>query len=409
VLPLPSRYTDPTDSFVKMVSATAHLPRLDRRPVMRFGLSLLASLALIPTLHSAPPAETTRPVDVVLCLDTSGSMDGLLDSARRRLWAVVNDMAKMEPVPALRVAVYSYGNNGYDAARGWVRKETDLTTDLDEVHKRLHGLRIASANSSELVARVTRDALADLKWSSDRDALRIVFVCGNEPADQDTVVSLKDVAASARARGVIVNTIYCGSANHADAAGWKQFAADAGGKYAIIDQNRAAAEEIASPFDGEITKLGAKLNETYLWYGANGKDGALKQVAGDVAAEQARGGVAADRAATKAGRFYKNAECDLIDRIQTDKNFDLKKVKEEDLPEAMRKLKPEEREAYVKKKAAEREEIQKKVTDLTARRALYVEAERKRQPTPPAERALDEALRGILRDQAGSKGIKAKD
>src|SRR5687767_5379018 len=106
---------------------------------MRNGLSLSAFLALLSPLTAAPPAvEPTKPVDVVLCLDTSGSMNGLLGSARRRLWAVVNDLAKMEPAPALRVAVYSYGNNGYDPARGWVRKETDLTTDLDEVHKRLH-------------------------------------------------------------------------------------------------------------------------------------------------------------------------------------------------------------------------------------------------------------------------------
>ncbi len=378
---------------------------------MRFGLSLSALLASLTPLTAAPPAaEATRPVDVVLCLDTSGSMNGLLDSARRRLWAVVNDMAKLEATPTLRVAVYSYGNNGYDPARGWVRKETDLTTDLDEVHKRLHALTIASANSSELVARVTRDAVADLKWSADANALRLVFVCGNEPAEQDTVVSLKDVAASARARGVIVNTIYCGPATHTDAAGWTEFAAACGGKFASIEQNRAAAEEIATPFDAEIAKLGVKINDTYLWYGANGRDGALKQLAGDQAAAGAAGGAAADRAATKAGRFYKNAEADLIDRVCADKTFDLKKLKNEELPEEMRKLKPEDREAYVKKKAAERAEIQKKVTDLTARRALYVEAERKRQPTPPAEKALDEALREILRDQAkapaASKGPK---
>jgi hypothetical protein len=371
---------------------------------MRFGLSLSALLASLTPLTAAPPAaDATRPVDVVLCLDTSGSMNGLLDSARRRLWAVVNDMAKLEATPTLRVAVYSYGNNSYDPARGWVRKETDLTTDLDEVHKRLHTLTIASANSSELVARVTRDAVADLKWSADANALRLVFVCGNEQADQDTVVSLKDVAASARARGVVVNTIYCGPANHTDAAGWKEFATACDGKFANIEQNRTAAEEIATPFDAEIAKLGVKINDTYLWYGANGRDGALKQLAGDQAA---RGGAAADRAATKAGRFYKNAEADLIDRVCADKTFDLKKLKNEELPEEMRKLKPEDREAYVKKKATEREEIQKKVTDLTTRRALYVEAERKRQPTPPAEKALDEALREILRDQAGSKGPK---
>jgi len=377
---------------------------------MRHALTLSAVLALLSPLAAAPPAgEKTKPVDVVLCLDVSGSMDGLLDSARRRLWVVVNDLAKMEPTPDLRVALYSYGNNAYDPARGWVRKEIDLTTDLDEIHKRLHGLRIASPNSTELVARVTRDALADLKWSADKDALRLVFVCGNEAADQDTEVALKDVAATARAKGVIVNTIYCGPANHLEADGWKQFAAACGGKYANIDQNRTAPEEaIATPFDAELAKFGTKLNDTYLWNGANGKDGAVKQQAADAAASRAAGGAAAERAATKAGRLYKNAETDLIDRMQTDKTFDLKKVKVEDLPEEMKNLKLEEREGYLKKKAAEREEIQKKVTDLTARRALYLEAERKKSAPPPAEKALDEALRGILRDQAGAKGIKVK-
>lgn len=376
---------------------------------MRYGLSLSAFLAFLSPLAAAPPAaEKTKPVDVVLCLDTSGSMDGLLDSARRRLWAVVNELAKMEPAPALRVAVYSYGNNTYAASRGWVRKETDLTTDLDEVHKCLHALRIAPTNSLELVARVTRDALAESKWVADRDALKLVFVCGNEPVDQDTEVQLKDVVATARAKGVIVNTIYCGLANQPEADGWKQFAADCGGKSATIDQNRTAAEEaITTPFDTEITKLGTKLNDTYLWYGANGKDGAVKQLAAD-AASGAVGGAAADRAATKAGRLYKNAETDLIDCMKADKTFDLKKVKIEDLPEVMKKMKPEERETYLKGKAADREEIQKKVTDLTSRRALYLEAERKKSPVPPAEKALDEALRGILRDQAGAKGIKVK-
>src|SRR5688572_10494033 len=101
-------------------------------------ITLAVALALVPAaLVAAPPAAPSKPVDVVLCLDTSGSMDGLLDSAKRKLWAVVNDLAKMEPTPALRVGLYSYGNNTYDARRGWVRPEVPLTTDLDEVYKRI--------------------------------------------------------------------------------------------------------------------------------------------------------------------------------------------------------------------------------------------------------------------------------
>src|SRR5829696_6538653 len=112
--------------------------------------ALAVALALVPAaLVAAPPAAASKPVDVVLCLDTSGSMDGLLDSAKRKLWAVVNDLAKMEPTPALRVALYSYGNNTYDARRGWVRQDVTLTTDLDEVYKRVAALRCAGPGSEE--------------------------------------------------------------------------------------------------------------------------------------------------------------------------------------------------------------------------------------------------------------------
>src|SRR6478735_7714167 len=167
---------------------------------MRFGLSLSA-LVVFPLLSvAAPPAAAPKPVDVVLCLDTSGSMDGLIDSAKRKLWAVVNDLAKMEPAPSLRVGLYSYGNNTYDAMRGWVRREVELTTDLDEVYKHINVLRCAAPGSDEFVARVTRDALAELKWADDKDALRMIFVCGNEPVDQDKEVSLDSVAATAKAK-----------------------------------------------------------------------------------------------------------------------------------------------------------------------------------------------------------------
>jgi len=376
---------------------------------MRVGLVL--AIALVPaSLFAAPPAETAKSVDVVLCLDVSSSMDGLVDSAKRRLWTVVNDLAKVEPTPGLRVALYSYGNNSYNAARGWVRKETDLTTDLDQVYKQLNTLRIASPNSDEYVARVTRDALTELKWSDEKDALRLIFVCGNEPADQDKTVSLESVAVLAKEKGVVINTIYCGAASAPEAAGWSAFASRCGGKYANIDQDKAKAEvAIKTPFDEEIAKLGTKINETYLWYGALGAERRANQLAQDGAAKRVAGDVEVDRSETKASRLYRHAEADLIDRMQFDKDFDLKKLKESDLPEQLKKLKPDEREPYLKKKAAERAEIQKKVADLSAQRALYIEAERKKLPNSPADKALDEALRAILKDQAAAKGMKVKE
>ena len=374
-------------------------------------MRMVLALALVPApLFAAPPAERARAVDVVLCLDTSGSMDGLIDSARRKLWAVVNDLARAEPTPALRVALYSYGNNTYDPARGWVRREVELTADLDEVYKRVHALRTASAGSNELAARVGRDALAELKWANDKDALRLLFICGNEPVDQDREVSLESVAERAKGQGVVVNTIYCGSANHQDAAGWAAFAVRCGGKFANIDQDRSRAEvAIATPFDAEIEKLGQQINNTYCWYGVKGGESKDNQLAQDANAARAAGGVALERSITKAGRLYRLAEADLIDRMQTDKAFDLKKLNEAELPDELKKIKAEDRLAFLKKKADERAEIQKKVSDLSAKRAKYIEDEKQKRPRSAAEKALDEALRGILREQAAAKGLQFKD
>src|SRR5262245_13207221 len=100
----------------------------------------LGGLAALPgpnTLVAAPaPAETVKEIDVVLCLDVSGSMNGLIDSAKTKLWDIVNDLAKIKPSPKLRVGLYSYGHTTYDASKGWVRKEIDLSDDLDEISKK---------------------------------------------------------------------------------------------------------------------------------------------------------------------------------------------------------------------------------------------------------------------------------
>lgn len=371
------------------------------------GVAVAIAFPLALSAAPLPLAEQGKSVDVVLALDTSNSMDGLIDSAKRKLWAIVNDLAKIEPAPTLRVALYSYGNNDYDKNKGWVRKDLDLTTDLDEVYKSLYALRTRGGN--EFVARVSRDAIADLKWAEGNDVLRLLFVCGNESANQDKDVSLSYVAEMAKNKGVIVNTIFCGPANHADAVGYKEFAKTAGGRYANIDQDKAKSVAVLkTPFDEEIQKLGVSINSTYCWYGPKGAAAATNQVAQDANAGKAAGDVATERGITKAGRLYKNAACDLIDRMETEKDFDLKKIKEEDLPEELKKLKAEERMPFLKKKAAERAEIQKKVAELNANRVKFIEEDSKKQPKSEADKAFDEALRAMIKEQAESKGLTFK-
>ncbi len=360
----------------------------------------------------APPPVAkaeSKPIDLVICLDVSGSMDGLINSAKVQLWNVVNELARIKPTPNLRVGLYAYGATRFDPKKGWVNKEVDLTEDLDEVYKALNALK--TGGGEEYVARVTKAALEEQKWSTDKDALKVIFVCGNEPANQDKEVPLDDVAARAKKAGVLVNTIYCKWNHDNEIAGWADFSRLCGGKHVNIDQNRGVQQVVVkTEFDDQIIKLGEELNKTYVAYGKDGKKGAENQVAQDKNAANAPGGAggaqaaAIERGVTKAGGLYRNSTWDLVDRMK-DKDFDITKIKDEDLCEEMKKMTPEERLAYLKKKAAEREELQKKIAELAAKRQKAIDAERAKNPKTDAEKALDEAFKAVIREQAQAKGF----
>ncbi len=364
------------------------------------GLALLGAIPLAQADEKAPTRG--QPIDVVICLDVSNSMDGLIGSAKAKLWDIVNDLAKIKPTPDLRVALYSYGHNSYDRNAGWVRKELDLTTDLDTLYQKLNAL--TTQGGTEYVTRVCRDALQQQPWSKDRKAMKLIFVCGNEPANQDPVVSLKQAADLARETDVVINPIFCGPASHHDANSWKEYATLARGRFASIDQDRGTVA-LATPFDKELVDLGVKLNTTYVAYGRGGAIGVQNQVAQDANAIRAPGAAAPARAISKASGLYRNSTWDLVDRLKEDPKFELKSLKDEELCEEMRKMKPEERQAFLKKKTAEREAIQKQILSLNAKRDQYIREQSKKNPNA-ADKAFDEAIKTALREQAIQKGIK---
>jgi hypothetical protein len=387
------------------------LAALTAAAALAVGVALPLSAADEPKPAAPPPVEKAagKAIDLVICLDVSGSMDGLIDSAKIQLWNVVNELARIKPTPNLRVGLYAYGATRFDAKKGWVNKEVDLTEDLDEVYKALNALR--TGGGEEYVARVTKTAIEEQKWSKDKDALKVIFVCGNEPVNQDKEVPLSDVSAQAKKAGIVVNTIYCKWGHDTEIAGWAEFSEKSAGRHVNIDQNKAGRQVVVkTEFDADIIKFGDELNKTYVVYGKDGKKGAENQAAQDknaANAPTAPGGAnaaALGRAESKAGALYNCATWDLVDKMK-EKDFDITKIKEEDLCDELKKLKPEERLPYLKKKAAEREELQKKIADLSAKRQKKVDEELAKLPKDAAEKALDEAFKSVIRDQAKAAGF----
>lgn len=346
-------------------------------------------------------AADTPLVQIAVLLDTSGSMSGLIEQAKTQLWKLVNEFitAKQDgKTPVVQVALYEYGKSSLRAEENWIRQIQPLTRDLDKVSEELFSL--STNGGDEYCGAVIQRATKDLAWDASPKVYKAIFIAGNEPFNQGPIDSKKSCQ-NAIAKGIIVNTIHCGSESKGIAEHWNQGALLADGKYLVIDQNQAIVH-IEAPQDKEIVKLNEQLNSTYINYGKEAPIAKARQVAqDDNAAAKAESGAQVQRIVSKASANYCNTGWDLVDASKQ-KDFDITKVKEADLPEEMKKMTAEERKAYLEKKIAERTEIQKQVLALNKDREAYVAAQRKESAKTDT---LDTAMTKALRSQAEKKGI----
>ncbi len=364
-------------------------------------LTSLAALAVCAAstnayAESVATDAARRDVDLVIALDVSSSMDGLIESAKQRLWDITNELAQARPIPALRVAILSYGRPSYGQQSGYVRVDLPFTADLDAVNATLFAFQ--TDGGDEYVARAIQTSLDKLQWSQHPDALQVVFVAGNESAEQDPQLTLDGATRAAARRGIVVNAIFCGSDNDADARGWQRVAASTNGLYASIDQSAAAVANVATPFDARLAALNDELNSTYIAFGNAGESGRANQVAQDSNAAAMSPAAAASRTVAKAGALYRS-EWDLVDAVQSGKA--LADIPAAELPAEMQAMEPEKREAYVLETTERRETMQRQISELAAERSRYI-AEQKSDGTADG---LDAAILEGIREVAAAKGF----
>lgn len=355
-----------------------------------------------------PVATSTcprRPIDLVICLDTSGSMEALIDSARARLWDIVNSLSSARPTPELRVGLITYGSpDRSTASQGWVVLQSGLTSDLDSVYAKMMEFR--TNGGDEFVGWALNDAISKMNWSTNPKALKLIFVAGNESADQARdVYDFRSVGNIARNRGIIINAIYAGDRNAGVNERWAEVASHGGGTYTSIDM-RCGTVQIEAPQDRVLLELNMKLNATYVPYGDAGREGAANQMAQDANAERLGQQSAASRVAAKSTELYRNERWDLVDAVARGEKK-VKDVKEADLPAPMQAMNDAEREQYVQRMQSERADVQRKIAEVGAEREKFVRA--RRSASAEGKTALDDAMLAAIREQAKSQGFEFQD
>lgn len=354
-------------------------------------------------IKSEPKPAKKPLVQIAVLLDTSGSMEGLIEQAKGQLWKIVNEFLKAKQdgqTPEVQVALYEYGKSSLSPQSGWIRQIVPLSTDLDKISEELFALK--TNGGEEYCGWVIKDAVANLEWSNDPKVYRAILIAGNEPFTQGPE-NYANSCKAAIAKGILVNTIHCGGMGEGIRTKWQDGATLADGKYMVIDHNRAVVH-IEAPQDKELAKLSADLNQTYLAYGSSGRMAAERQSAQDlnVATLAPASGAVVQRAVAKASANYMNSSWDLVDAVKS-KDFKLAEVKSDALPAEMQKMTEPERKEFVEKKAKERGELQAKIQKLNSEREKYVAAQMKQQS---GTNTLDAVVVSAVREQAVKRQFK---
>jgi uncharacterized protein YdaT len=344
--------------------------------------------------------ETPR-IQLAILLDTSNSMDGLIEQTRNQLWQVVNEFAAAKQggvTPILEIALFEYGNSGNARAAGYVRQLNGFTRELDAVSQGLFAL--TTNGGDEYCGYAIDTAIRDLQWSQSASDIKIIFIAGNESFAQGPM-PYQQAVRLARQQGISINTIHAGSHDAGVSDGWQAGALLAGGEYLSIDADQQVVH-IEAPQDARIAELNARLNQTYLPYGSEGADKAKRQQEQDRMSSDIAVGLLAKRARSKASEFYANGDWDLVDAFREGEVAaeELAQMEDAALPEPMQGMSASQKLDYLQQKQAERQSIQQQILELSESRAVYVAEHKREQAAAPS---VSDALSGAIRKQAEQK------
>jgi hypothetical protein len=352
--------------------------------------------------------QNSRPeIEVVFVLDTTGSMGGLIEAAKEKIWSIASTMASAQPAPLIRMGLVAYR----DRDDQYVTRVIDLSEDLDSVYASLMDFQAdGGGDAPESVNQALYEAVHAISWSQNSKSYRAIFLVGDAPPHMDYQDDVKypQIMAEATSRGIVINAVQCGSEPETQGV-WRQIAQLGDGSYFQVGQEGGAVA-ISTPFDQKIADLAAQLDGTRLYYGTAADK--LKQQAHLNAAAKARE-EATPAALARRGAFNASSagernflgESELVEDVASGR-VELSKIDSTLLPEPLQALPPPEREAALVAQAEKRAGLKREIQALSAQRQDYLKA--RVEAEGGAAASLDEKIYEAVRSQAAKQGFEYK-
>jgi len=356
-----------------------------------------------------PPAEQQRSaprhepahIEVAFVLDTTGSMSGLIEGAKRKIWSIANQLVSAQQETDVRFALIGYRDRG----DSYVTSVYDLTSDLDAVYARLMQFQAdGGGDGPESVNQALHEAVTQLDWSTSSDVYRVVFLVGDAPPhlDYQDDVRYDRTVRLARQRDITINAVQCGAWDET-AQIWREIASLGMGTYAAIAQDGGMLAT-STPMDDELATLNRELAGTVLAYGRADERQESEDKVRNVL--RAPASAAADRlsylAKAEEGVVVTGAK-DLVADAAAGKR--VASVAPEALPEPVRAMPTEKRQEFVEQQLAKRKQVQARIGQVAAERDAYLAKEEAKRRAEGKADAFDQRVNDAIKAQAARKGI----
>jgi hypothetical protein len=236
--------------------------------------AILILILVFYTGSSYSPSRSREVIDVVFCLDLSGSTNGLIDDVRERIWEVVNQVNSYRPAPEFRIGVVGFSRPSFGAKSGYVKILQDLTGDFDLLNNELYKLKPSIEKGDQLVGQALKVSIKNMNWSGESGSLKVIYLVGNGMVNMGYNNDYRDACELAVKNKIIINTLYCRTRNNADKElpGWREIARLAGGEQFDIRIHKRTPLVLTSNDLTEFRELAAAFSSTYLYYGKFGNE-----------------------------------------------------------------------------------------------------------------------------------------
>jgi Mg-chelatase subunit ChlD len=356
--------------------------------------------------QSAKSADVTsdqsKPrIEVCFVLDTTGSMGGLIEGAKQKIWSIANEMISAKPTPQLKLGLIGYRDRGDE----YVVKSFNLTDDIDAIYGHLREFQAAGGGDTpESVNEALDEAIHKIAWSDDHKVLKIIFLVGDAPPHMDYPNSPKypDLCREAAKKDLIINTVQCGDMAETRIV-WQEIAKLSEGSYAAIGQTGNMVA-ISTPMDKELAKLNEQIGETLIPYGDAKRQSEVHAKFALAAAAPAS--AMADRLSynSKTGGRGIQGRGELVDALNSNE-MKWEEIDSKQLPKELQKLSKDGLRQQIDKARTQRAQLQKQVVELSKKREDYIAQENKRLAAEGKGDAFDAKVAETLRTQAAKKGI----